>query len=310
MMMNDDIRRDREVGAWIRAEAPERAPDRLRNTIRSELAQTRQERGPAMFSRWGPLLSPARTAIAGVLVLAVAVVTIGLLGNRSPVANARPTPAPTSTANNPSPAVSPAAVPTLSGIDLPAGVATTNAFRPTLRFTVPAGWIKTEDTPLTLHLAPPNTGYMRQADGRVEFDAVNVYARPLAGQPDGGLSAVAGVGRTAKELATWLSTRPQLIASKPKQVTYAGRPGYQLDFRLSPNAGSLCGELCVNLLNSPDRGASYQFGIEGSWQVRAILLVAPDGSTVMITVEDADGIGFDREIREAQPVLDSLSFPG
>jgi len=118
------------------------------------------------------------------------------------------------------------------------------------------------------------------------------------------------VGTTAKDLATWLSSRPQLLASKPKLTTLAGRPAYQLDFTLSPDAGQLCGVPCVNLLNSADRVTWYQFGIEGPWKVRAFLLDGPDGATVMITVEDVDGVGFDREVREAQPVLDSLSFGG
>jgi hypothetical protein len=67
---------------------------------------------------------------------------------------------------------------------------------------------------------------------------------------------------------------------------------------------------CVNLLNSPDDGSSYQFGIEGPWKVRAFLLDRPHGVTVMITVEDVDGNGFDDEVRAAQPILDSLSFGG
>ena len=36
-------------------------------------------------------------------------------------------------------------------------------------------------------------------------------------------------------------------------------------------------------------------------------LIGPTGD-VMVTVEDVDGKGFDREVRDAQPVLDSLSF--
>ena len=66
----------------------------------------------------------------------------------------------------------------------------------------------------------------------------------------------------------------------------------------------MCGVPCVNLLNAPDRGASYQFGIEGPWKVRAFLLDQRDRSTVMITLEDVDGNGFDREMRAAQPILE------
>ena len=63
---------------------------------------------------------------------------------------------------------------------------------------------------------------------------------------------------------------------------------------------------CVNLLNGTNGG--YQFGIVGPWQVRAILVDAPNGTTVMVTVEDVDGSGIQTELRRAQPILDSMTF--
>ena len=45
--MTDDQRRDHDVRSWIQSEAPDHAPEHLRTTVRSELAQTRQERGTA-----------------------------------------------------------------------------------------------------------------------------------------------------------------------------------------------------------------------------------------------------------------------
>jgi hypothetical protein len=189
----------------------------------------------------------------------------------------------------------PSPVPTLEGTLLPPGSSVTSAFVPPLRFTVPEGWVKSDDRPYGLRISPPGAGWLRLGNGGlppVEFDGIGGYSRPLAGPPDGGTAPVAGVGSTAKDLATWLSTRPQLTSTKPIKVTLAGRTAYQLDFSLSAAAGGLCGMPCVNLLNSSDEGsASYQFGIEGPWKVRAILLDAPDGTTVMITLEDVDGNG-------------------
>ena len=308
--MNDDQRRDRDVRAWVQSEAPEHAPDHLRTTIRSELAQTRQEGGPARFMRRNRPRSPAWTAAAAVLVLALTVVAGGFLGSRAQVAHPGPTPTPTPSSPSPSPVASSSPVPTPSGLILTAGSKTTDIFTPTLRFLSPAGWIQINDEPMVFHISPPTAGFLRQTDGQIYFDGVTVYAHPVAGPPDGGPNPVDGVGATAKDLATWLSTRPQLLASTPKQVTLAGRPAYQLDFTLSPDAGELCGVACVNLLNSTDRGASYQFGIEGPWKVRAYLIDGPNGTTVMVTVEDVDGKGFDREVRDAGPILDSLSFAG
>jgi hypothetical protein len=81
-MTMDDLRRDREVESWIRAEAPIHAPDRLRDTIRSELAETRQESGPTLLMRRGMLLSPARGVLAAAVILAFGVVVGGILGSR------------------------------------------------------------------------------------------------------------------------------------------------------------------------------------------------------------------------------------
>ncbi len=304
--MTDDPRPDREVRAWIRAEAPEHAPDHLGTAIRSELALARQERGPVVFMQRGWRRTPVWTGIAAILVLALGVLAVGLLGTSSPVAN--PVPTTTPSAIMASPAVSTSPAPTPSGIILPSGPTTTDVFRPTLRFSAPAGWIQLYDQPMVFHISPSTAGFLRQTDGQVYFDGITVWDGPVAGPPDGGPARLEGVGTSAKELATWLSTRPQLLASAPTKVTLGGLSGYRLDFTLSPDAGELCGVPCVNLLNSLDRGASYQFGIEGPWRVRAFLLDRLDGSTVMITVEDVDGNGFDREVRAAQPVLDSMSF--
>ena len=205
-------------------------------------------------------------------------------------------------------APSPTPAPTPVGITLPAGAATSGAFTPGLRFTVPAGWIKTDDVPELLRISPRDAGFLRQGDGHLYFDAIVAYARPVAGPPDGGSATVAGVGTKARDLATWLSTRRQILASPPQRVTFAGRTAYMLDFGLSPDAGTLCGMPCVNLLNSTDDGASYQFGIEGPSKYRAYLVDAPDGTTIMVTIEDIDGNGMAKELNAAQPILDSMTF--
>src|SRR6188508_3021750 len=127
--MTDDQRRDRDVRSWIQSEAPEHAPEHLRTAVRSELAQTRQERGAAVFMRRTWLRSPTRIAAAAVLGLALVVVAGGLLGNRSQIANPGPTLTPTAFASTPSPSSSP--IPTPSGIVLPGGSRTTDIFTPT-----------------------------------------------------------------------------------------------------------------------------------------------------------------------------------
>lgn len=308
----DDLRRDREVGSWIRADAPIHAPDRLRDTIRSELAETRQESGPTLLMRRGMLMSPARAVLAAAVVLGFGVVVGGILGGRgsagdhvgpsptNPPASSPPAP--------PSSSASPTSVPTVSGVPLAAGPTTTEALVPALQFTVPPGWLKTDDRRLDYRIVPVDAGYGIMGDGSVYFDGVAVSVGPVAGQPDGTITPVKGVGTTSAALATWLSTRPQLTATHPVQTTLAGRPAYQLDFALSPQAGDLCNIPCANLLDSPDGRVSYRFGIEGPWKVRAYLLEAPDGTTMMVTIDDVDGQGFDQEVSAAQPILDSMTF--
>ena len=235
-MTMDDLRRDREVGSWIRAEAPIHAPDRLRETIRSELAETRQESGPVLLMRRGMLLSPARAVLAAAVILGFGVVAggfLGIRGNTGEVVGPSPTNPPVSSPSaSPSPSPPPTPVPTVSGLALPPGQTTTEALTPAMQFSVPAGWLRTDDRKLAYRISPVDAGYGVQGDESVFFDGVGVFVGPLAGQPDGTIGPVEGVGTTSADLAAWLSTRPQLTATQPDQTTLAGRPAYPARLRL------------------------------------------------------------------------------
>jgi hypothetical protein len=307
--MTEDQRRDRDVRSWIVAEGAVRAPDRLRDALRAEVAQTRQERAPGTVPQW--LATMPMRAAAVILAVVLGAGTLGLLAGRSsvgvPPSAATPTPVPTA-----SPSVSPSGeAPTPdppAGQALPAGVLTPAHLHPNLQATVPSGWILSRDGGDLLVLVPPDPGAYRQPNGQTFYNSVNVYARPRAGQPDGTMTPVDGVGTTAKDLATWLSKRPQLTATTPAADTIAGRPAWRLDFHLSPNAGDLCNIKCANLLNATDNPDDYAMGIIGDWQVRAWLLDGPDGSPLMVTIEAPSGQGFDALLAEATPVVGSLRF--
>ena len=233
--MTEDQRRDREVHGWVLAEGSVRAPDRLREAVRAEIAETRQERFVSSVPAW--LAAMPMRAAAAILVLVLGVGSVGFLVGRVPAGIGTPTAPPASP--TPSPTASASPEPTPAGMLLSAGAAASQVFRPAVRFRVPAGWHLQADEPDLMNLVPPGAGWMRQGDGAVSFDSVTVYARPMAGQPDGTLTGVEGVGRTAEELATWLSRRPQLTASTPVLDSMAGRPAQRLDFELSPEAGDL-----------------------------------------------------------------------
>lgn len=297
--------RDDEVGRWLRGEAPPSAPDRLREAVRADIAQATQEPvGRVVVPRAArPLLALA--AVAAVIVLAIGVLRPTLLPGvggiiGTPSATATPTPSPSGPGSSPAP--------TPFGERLAPGPLRTSTFSPTVRLTVPDGWVFNADTAMRLTLLPADGGFVRQGDGVVFFDAVAAYADPIAGAPDGSVGGVAGVGRSAQELATWLASRPQLIASDPVAVTFAGRPAWQVDFSLSPQAGGLCGVACVNLFDSTDNARSYQVGYLGAAQVRAILVQVTEQQVVLVAVEDVDGSGLDALLAEAQPILDSWSF--
>jgi hypothetical protein len=213
-------------------------------------------------------------------------------------------------ASSPIASPTPTPLPTPDGISLPTGRVASTAFVPRVSFVVPDGWRKQIDIPAYLVISPPGAGLARMWDGSTWSDAIRFYARPLAGPPDGGPEPLEGVGTDAKRLATWMHGRPQLTTTPLLKTTLAGLPAWTFDFGLSSSAGGLCGMPCVNLLNSADHSVSYQMGIEGPWQSRAWFVDAPDGSTVLVAVEDVDGSGLDADVERAQPVLDSLRIGG
>jgi hypothetical protein len=302
--MNDDRRRDDIVHGWFLTEAPERAPAGLADLIRDQVVETRQE-WPGTRFRFD--LRALRLVAGGLALLALSLLAGIYIG--SPHPGPSPTPSATAPASAGAPSqAAPSPAPTPEGVILPAGEVTALAFTPRIAFAVPSGWTLQVDEPEFVSLVRPAPGYLVQGDGLVIFDGISVYARPVAGLPDGTLGGVPGVGTSAQALATWLSERPQLTSTSPIKSTLAGLTAYQLDFRLSSKAGDLCGIRCANLLDSAAGPNSYRFGIEGDWRVRAFLLDAPDGSTILISIDDADGVGFEEELAGAMPILESLRF--
>lgn len=311
--MSDRSPFDRRLRDWMAADAPDAAPDHLREAVRTAVDVSGQH-SVVRFrrSRLGSMVTPlVSAALGGLTVLVVVAIAVSGLGGQNHIGGSpaigSPTTAPTPSGSPPTPVPSPA--PSLQGSPMPAGSFSTTHFSPAVQLDLPAGWVLVEDEFATLHLSPIEAGWGRQGDGLVNFDGISLYRHPVAGPPDGGALPVSGVGTTARELADWLSTRPQLVSTKPKQVTIGGLPGYELDFHLSSNAGFLCGVACVNLLNSGDDVLNFQYGLEGPWHVRATLVDLPGGPTVMVAVDGPSGRAFDRLLAEAQPIIESLRFP-
>ena len=314
--MSDADDRDDLLESWILSEAPSRAPSRLRDAVRHDVARIDQ-----VGSTWpSRLLDATRTPARGLAtfgVVCLMVVTVGWMlfrpfaanpGNGStpgrplPTASASPNASAAST-----PSVSPSVAPTPRGTVLQQGPFRSTRLVPAITTSVPSGWTLQHDGLDQLVLVPPDAGWLLQEDGLAVFDSVSVYARPTAGQPDGSRQPVPDVGTGPEDLAVWLSTRPQLNATSPVPKMLAGRTAWMIDFTLASEAGDLCGVPCAHLLNGPG-GTSYGFGIVAEEAVRAYFLEAPNGDTVMVVLEDADASGLEMQAEAAAGLLDSLAF--
>jgi D-alanyl-D-alanine carboxypeptidase len=194
---------------------------------------------------------------------------------------------------------------------LEAGTYTSSEFEPTFSYTVPDGWENFGDVPDFFDLF---------AEDEVEVDGAIVLARSPAAMlsgPDQGSPPEPDedVGRSAEELADWLTAHPELETGDPEPVTVGGLDGVQLDIGFAPASTSTTdwceeGNLCVNLFSEKapidDSWGLGLFGLDH--RVRVILLTTADGAgTVLIWLEGDDAEAF---FEAAQPVVDSIDFGG
>ena len=155
-----------------------------------------------------------------------------------------------------------------------------------------------------------------QTLGTISGDVV-LWRDPVAVRPERVDRPVPdeAVGRSARELATWLAEHPDLDASDPEPVTVGGLDGFEVEIAISPqstNTPALCptGEVCVDLFAPPHLGFAWRLVTRGD-RARMILLATADGSaTVLIAVDSYDHLGTDLEAFDtlAEPLLDSIDF--
>jgi hypothetical protein len=102
-----------------------------------------------------------------------------------------------------------------------------------LTYSVPAGWSNTVDGPdgyfLTKQGAP--------GDGGILSFSTALATSQATGCPGG---VEPGVGRSAKALATSLTTLPGLDTTTPESITVGGLPGKTLDVSVSPKWKRTC----------------------------------------------------------------------
>lgn len=288
---------DDRIRGFLTSEAPDRAPDRLRDLVDARLNASRQT--PRGW--WRSTGSVRQLGLVAAVAALIVIIAAAVLGPGRSL-DETPTQTPGATPSPAAPTASPAATP--DGIALPPGSNRSARFSPRIEFSVPIGWTKTVDLPAMLVLVPPDAGSMVQRnEGTVEFDGITIYADPVAGPADGGSQPEPGVGRDAEALSNWLAARPQLDATAPVPAAIGGLSGFSVDYSVNASAGGLCGVLCINVFNMAD---GIQAGVLEGEVDQALILDRPGGGTLLILIEDADGREVEALRAEVGPVVDSV----
>jgi hypothetical protein len=130
------------------------------------------------------------------------------------------------------------------------------------------------------------------------------------------------VGKKARDLAHWLSVHVDLIASSPTPVTIGGASGFRLEIALPTTARTSpdrctadhgeprCESLFVSNVPAAEPGGPdwFDFGIVGPETAVVYLLDTPSGDTVMVVIDDVDGVDRSALIAAATPIVNSLVF--
>jgi hypothetical protein len=311
---------ERRLRAWYRAEiaADERAPTELRVSVEAAV------HADSISARWlRDRLNLALVAAAAVAILAVASLT---LNRFAPSVGVGPSTTPTPTATQtPSHPPSPSPYPCGQGAgtcrgDLQPGTYTTNGFQPAFSYTVPSGWQNDLDVHSLLVLLDAAGGQYTYPDSVTFHDGIYVFRGPNATSATSP-TVVKGVGKKARDLAQWLTGHVDLVASSPTAVTIGGASGFRLRIalpttpRTSPDRCTEHGETrCESLFISNVPAATsggpdwFDFGIVGPETAVVYLLDAPSGDTVMVVIDDVDGVDPDLLMAKATPIVNSLLF--
>ena len=312
---------ERRLRAWYRAEIAddERAPTELRVSVAAAVHAS-----SISASRLRDRLNLALVAAAAVAVLAVASLT---LNRFAPSVGVRPTPTPTPTATqSPNHPPSPSPYPCGQGVgtcrgNLQPRTYPTNGFRPAFTYTVPAGWQNDLDVHSMLVLLDAAGGQYTYPDGTTLHDGIYAFRGPNATSATS-RTVVKGVGKKARDLAKWLSGHVDLVASSPAPVTIGGASGFRLEIALPTTARTSpdrctadhgeprCESLFMSNVPSATPGGPdwYSFGIVGPETAVVYLLDAPSGDTVMVVIDDVDGVDRDVLVAAATPIVNSLVF--
>ena len=186
----------------------------------------------------------------------------------------------------------------------PFGDATTGQFS----YSVSTGWAATEEGPGDFSLRLPG------ADGPSIRLRSNVV--PASSTPDTGCNdSPADIQRTPVASATWLATRPGLVATTPTSVAIGGLSGVAVD--LSMNIASApCPTLFMDRSPNPNTWIemTVDTGYSDEGRARYVLLDRGDGQILLIAIEMGNAIQapneatWDAAIADAMSVVETFEF--
>lgn len=294
---------ERVLEHWL-DDGIDQMPDRVYLAILDRVERQPQRRAWRVSwrdSRMNTYLKPL-LAVAAVIVIAVAgIAVIGRPSDSNVGGTSTPSP-------SPSPSVTP---PESSGIVFPAwftekgnglgilaaGGQTSRRFGPDISFTVPEGWVNSQDWAEYYDLFPDTPA------NEAEYALSNDTAQAIRLANGEDVSAICdqtggAQGTTAAKMVDALVANEALATSEPVDVTIGGLSGRQIDVQLNPDWTSSC-------TLDPDDPPTRDFK---DVRARIIALDTPDGSNVVITINSLYADAFQPFLGEAMPIVESIQF--
>lgn len=184
---------------------------------------------------------------------------------------------------------------------LPAGEYTSRGFSPAASFTLPDGWLITEDSAALFALQP------------VSSDSVGIYLFRSPGaasqQLDCPTAALPEVGPLAKDLVDWIVGLPGLDTGDPVSVALGGMAGFEVSVAIEAGWTASC-PFAEGLPTVPLFAGmgGLRWVVAGSERLVLVVLDVPGGGTVVVDIDAFDGSLLDGFLPVATPIVKSLRF--
>jgi len=187
-------------------------------------------------------------------------------------------------------------------------------FQPVITFTIPDGWFNNSDTAGRFELGPVNTDPLSATysadtlshDKRViQIDENLAIPDGCSQQPD------PSVDRTIEAMTQWLTSHPGLVTTQPEPVTIGGLDGVVIDISLDPAWTETCPwsqEQPVVEFLVDGTPAGFADAIEPGKPQRLYLLQHSTGVVFIVLAAPNRGLGLQRIVDMATPILDDIHF--